>query len=610
MNGNSRGSDGADVIDLDDDDDDESTVKPVEAQFEDEEEEVDPSQPYHKILRYIDINLSTDVLHLSSPSIPSDLSEASPGAYPEIFSTHIITTIACSDSCVRVITLPLRPPAPENKDSSNWGLNIIKLGGTEWLSELFSSVSVTHHGEGFDDTTRSRSRSRRPTTSTTTKRAWFFLVASASDSAGGILFIHQIPIGESAANIKQSTLQPIQQEFLNAGLGSKLMFNPSAYPATHYSDLLIAHPSGSAKLYRCLSDQAKRLSASRRGSNATTDSLTSTGKLGHPGKFLMAFSCDFDQRTSNAAKRECILDASWVFGGRAILVLLEGGRWGIWDIEGTDPVQDLTPRNLWQKPNNRGLPSASKGASITFSLQGHIANKQETRHVQGKDVQELQADKFTAAANSGQETGRFFLKNAQTSTKALSLGSYTNGCISIVEHSSDNPSSSVPDESVLLNYGSQNISISSLLSLWRAQLSDKGTLDPSLSVRPTILPDVRIPSGRQVDVSHLAIPSKGKDRINRIGPVNIATQNLNTLLAFERRIILVVPPLEEHAIDETSKSLTSLGNENHEDEDLMLLDQGELDIDGVDRILDGMDRNNVRDAGGFGVSRGSGGIRA
>jgi hypothetical protein len=56
------------VIDLDDDEPSAKDILAEEAEFEEEEEEVDTAQPYRNILRFLDIPLGTTALHLAIPS--------------------------------------------------------------------------------------------------------------------------------------------------------------------------------------------------------------------------------------------------------------------------------------------------------------------------------------------------------------------------------------------------------------------------------------------------------------------------------------------------------------------------------------------------------------
>src|SRR5437762_417573 len=116
------------VIDLDDDEPEPAPSTSQPAEFEEQDEEIDPSEPYLKILRSINIPFGTAARHLATPHVPSHVSQTSVGAYPPIYSTHIVVAVACDDLAVRLVLLPLTPPPLKAKDPSLWGIRIVKIG--------------------------------------------------------------------------------------------------------------------------------------------------------------------------------------------------------------------------------------------------------------------------------------------------------------------------------------------------------------------------------------------------------------------------------------------------------------------------------------------------
>ncbi|KAL9106046.1 MAG: hypothetical protein Q9227_008889 [Pyrenula ochraceoflavens] len=597
INGNGIRPADSEPINLDDDDEPEVATGPTEAQFDDEEDEIDPSQPYQKILRFIDIDLETGVLHLSLPSIPYGRSQARLGAYPEILSTHIIVAVACSDASLRVVSLPLQPPAPKDKDPSHWGLDVIKLEAPIPPSVPPSGISITHCREDIETRSSSRSRSQGRSNSASARRTWHFLVAATSSWVSGVLLIYKIPIGVSSSKMRPESLLPIQRQLLDSAVGCKIGFNPSFYPAARYSDLFVAYPTGTVKLYRCFPNQSDRSPDSRRGSNITTDSSKPIGWNAHSGKFIFSLSCDFVKTPKNTAKRDGVLDAAWVLGGRGLLVLLESGCWGVWDLEGAGPVPESRPPGLWQRPANIARSGVNGGAITKFSLSGHVMPISKPQGARNTDSHagKIGTHNSTLPNSTKSESRSLFHGHPVQPTRNASQWNY--GQVSVLEHVSDYSTSSVPDESILLTYGSHNISISSLLALWRAQLSDKGTLEPSLFVRPNILPEVLIPSGRQVDVAHLFLKTEEQSGADRAANSSNLASNTGALLAFERRLVFLVQPVEDTPIDDTANDPVLLEDNYQQDEDRMLLDRGELDVDGMDRILDDMSNNITHKAG-------------
>ncbi|KAL9625104.1 MAG: hypothetical protein Q9160_000833 [Pyrenula sp. 1 TL-2023] len=587
------------AIDLDEEES-ESSSKPMQASFEDEDEEIDPHEPYQKVIRHVDVNLGAEARHISSPAIPADLSHSPIGAYPSIFSTHMIVAAACADSSIRLVTLPLSLP-PKDANPSTIGTDIVQIAGLQSHQDLPSSVSITHtgeHSEG-DETARSRSRSQGGANPSSAGKAWSFLIASTSPTAGGQLLVHQIPILPSA-KLSADNLIPIQKQYLKSSIGCKVLFNPMAYPAEQHSNLLVLYPSGSVKLYQCFQTLNARNPRSRRGSTTTTDSSTSrTSRQGLNGRFTFLLHSPFLESGQSCPRRERILDSSWVLGGRGIIALLESGKWGVCDIEGVGSSFESGSQNLFQDPAN---PSGITGAALTnFSLTGKILPETEAGPPQ-PDQQEVKPSTLAPKTPNTRKIQSEVLFKGHAS-KSLASSEYVRGIISVAQNVDlDSPrSNSPPDESILLAYGEHNVAIPSLSAFWRARKSERGTLDSSLSSRLVTVSKVRLLSGHQVDIAHL---SKSKRSLNRHSILNgnfSRSEPPEVLVAFSRRIVFLVRPLKEATHTEADKSHSSKIRKSFSDtlnEDQMLLDHGELDIEGMDRVLQGMNGNALPAASG------------
>ncbi|EDN03408.1 predicted protein [Histoplasma mississippiense (nom. inval.)] len=55
------------------------------------------------------------------------------------------------------------------------------------------------------------------------------------------------------------------------------------------------------------------------------------------GAWLITLSPEFCRNPVGIPQRKTVVDAAWVLGGKAIMVLLSDGSWGIWDPEGAGP---------------------------------------------------------------------------------------------------------------------------------------------------------------------------------------------------------------------------------------------------------------------------------
>ena len=314
------GASSADAMVIDDSEEEEEPEGP-EPEFEDVEEEPDPSDPYHKILRHMDIPLGARVLQLAIPYVPWNISKAPPGAYPPILSSNIVVAAACSDCSTRLITLSLTPPAPTLDDTAK-NSSILNLG-TQY--DLPSSVAITHTGQelGAKSASTSRSRSRGPPARSSgappapeINKQWSFLVATHHNGGSGRLLIYQVPVVENPTfSFDTRTPQaPLQRQHLQAP-ASKIAFNPSPYPAARHCHLLVTHPSGSVKLYSCFSSRSSKIPRGRQGADADTEGLE------REGRWLITLYPGFGKGPDGRVRRKRVIDAEWVLSGRAIIAL-------------------------------------------------------------------------------------------------------------------------------------------------------------------------------------------------------------------------------------------------------------------------------------------------
>ena len=609
------------VIDLDDDEPAPAKLVPKSAEFEDEDEEITPSQPYLKILRSIDISLGTGARHLAIPQIPSHASQAPPGAYPPIYSTHVVVAVACDDCSVRLVSLPLTPPAPDLKDPASWGVHITKVGPTSH-QDLLSSITITHTNPPVDSDDevdkskpRSRSRSRSGNMAATAAdsksgQVWCVLIASTSPTAGGLLLVHQLPLtsDHALATLPESHSLLQRQHFRSPLSASRIYFNPSPYPAERHSNILITFPdSGCVKVFQALPDSSSAYSRGRRGSAATMDSTTSSSRslpvsATRPGKLLLTLYTGFVESSESVppARRKRILDAAWVLGGRAVLVLLEDGEWGVWDIEGAGPPSTLN-QNLFRGQDN--VCGIQGGAWTRFSFKGFVTSLADEaprlQQAEAKDVKSGRLAPMTPHTRKVRSDGLFH-GSASGTLSAATPSRFTQGCISVTENWTANPSSTATpmNESILLSLGNTNLSIPSLLSLWRAESNGKGSLDSSGILRPS--PFTALQLGGEQQRSIAALPQPSNTSLSApFGPRS--GRSTDVLISTDNRLIMLVSPISEPLVSTPVSQGTGLVSANA-DTDQLLLSQGDLDIDGMDRILDSMSNGNSKATGRPGKS--------
>lgn len=612
------------VIDLDDDDPPPQTAVP-EAEFEDEEEELDAAKPYRRVLRYIDISLDDSALCLAVPTGPQPGTGIFPDIHPSILKTRIVFAVGCSDYSIQLVTLPLTPPRSAFNDPAQWNVERVGIVGSNSHRDLVTSISMTFTAEISEEARnvedrKSRSRSRggqKPASVDKYGRIWSIIVATTSCTGNGLLLIHQIPIlNETKIGSNSEDLIPTQRHYLKTNLSKCfLSFNPSQFPAERHLNLLIGLPyAGCVRLYQAIDFSTP--TRGRRSSGATRDSSVSSSKSlrnlsSQPGKFLITLFTGFSHGDDNgfAPSRRRILDAAWVLGGRAVAALLEGGEWGVWDVEGTGPSSASSTQNLLK---GKGNVSGVQGGSITkFAIRGSVAISHHDvvtaipRTISSKTGDLVPMTPHTRKSHSeglfrGTETG------LGTSTHQSSS---TYGAICVIEQTAtDQPASSrLLEEMVILSYQEMLVLIPSLLAYWRSEVSGHGSFGATGTVRPVILPSLRHGGEEQNSLGFISAPktSIGYGVASTIGALDL-------FVATQGRLILSTSP---HSDSEESKPQEGLAqssiraNGSNSPSDQHLLDQGLLDVDGMDRILDGMANGEVvRQTSGpfaFGKSGGS-----
>ena len=610
------------VIELDDEEPEpaKSTLQP--AQFDEEDEEIDPSEPYLKILRTINIPFGTAARHIAIPPIPSQVSQAPVGAYPPVYSTHIVVAIACDDLSVRLVSLPLTPPSPDAKDPSAWGVQIVKIWPTSHRDSL-SSITITHTSAPVDSDdevdkgkARSRSRSRLGNAAAASgnpkgAEQWYFLIASTSPTAGGLLLVHQLPsTSDSTLSTRPESHVLLQRQYFRSpSIGSVTRFNPSPYPTERHSNILVTFPdSGCVKIYQALPDLNSAYSRGRRGSAATIDSGTSSSRslpasVARPGKLLLTLYASFIESSESAlpTRRKRILDAAWVLGGRAVLVLLEDGEWGVWDVEGVGPPSAAN-KNLFRGQDN--VCGIQGGALTRFSFKGFITPPADetpnTQQAEAKDTKSGRLAPMTPHTRKARSDGLF--RGSASRNLSTTPSRFTRGCINVTEHQPANSSATATPvgESILLSFGNTNLWVPSLLSLWRAVSSGKGSLESSGTARPSPFTALQLGGEQQRSVVALPhSPSTTPRALFGLGSGRLT----DVLISTEHRLIMLVSPIsEQQASAPTSQGVGVASAKT--DTDQLLLTQGDLDIDGVDRILDTMTNGTSQVAARVGKSVG------
>ncbi|QGA21316.1 hypothetical protein EYB26_009026 [Talaromyces marneffei] len=531
--------------------------------FDDEEVEIEPSRPYEPIIRHVDIPLGTRVLKVAVPSLLPETARSLGYTVPPILTTSIVLSVACADSKLRVISLPLTPPHPSTK-ASDLKIQTLTLDATVSHTEIPKGVSITFTCETDEkDEDLSRSRSQQVPAAT---GQWSLLVATHAAEASGTLLVYSIPIGQAANGsytLPTKNIKPPQKHLLPASAGS-ISFNPSPYPSARHAHLLVSVPDGYVKILACTTS-----------SKESTD-ISADEKAGREGKWLLTLYPGFEQSPSALGRRKMIVDAAWVLSGRAIMVLLFGGEWGVWDIEGAGPGSEPGP--LVGQSSIHGITG---GALTAFSVSGRLLGSPlaiNRSQIAVSESQSEQRGKFAPMTPSSRRVREDTLfKGAQPLATPSSDGE-----ISVVQINSSR--AAMAEESILIRHGDQIATIPSLLSLWKNSVKATGTFDASNRSRVSPLGGVSLYGERLTGVAHLPSPFRAEiDNGDR--------QEYEILIAAEHRLIILGRDLSQIATLTAPKRAVGhlpVTLQPSAESDQLKLSQGQLDVDGMSRVLTSM----------------------
>ncbi len=295
------------IIDSDDEPEPESEPTPA-VEFEDADVEFDQTRPFLPIIQSIDVTFGIAATEIA-------VSTAVEG--------KIVFAATCADSNVRLVTLPLAPPGPEQKalppKSGKYNETVQVLTGFSTAPDL---VAITYQKS-------SEASSKFPGS---------LLIASHSREVTGLVLIHTVPI-------HSTTKEKVTSHALAPGHTTPSAIQYLSVPASSLDfnheicTLLLGDKSGAVRLY-CAKTSSWLLTLH----TPFTSPTFSTPTGGH----------------------KAVLDAKWVLGNNAILVLLSDGEWGVWDLAGTGPGGPRSSKALLGPASIRG------GALTSFTISGYI----------------------------------------------------------------------------------------------------------------------------------------------------------------------------------------------------------------------------------------------
>lgn len=562
-----NGTDNDAIMIIDSDDDAPANPAPAktmaQAEFEAEEEELDPDQPYPSIVQQIRLSFNTGVVHIAVPQVPTASALRPADTTPAIFSKKLIFTAICADSTIRVVTLPLSPPPHSAKEqplsqTSQYGEEVFRFHGHQniargvtmtWTSRGEQSAKYDSDDDmdvdaagpaGRTPGRRRRAQQTRPRSRPGTAADFDILIATHSSEVGGLFKIWRFELTETGVN-GTHPIVPYKTVTLRKP-ASSIAFNTAQYPKRRHSHLLITDLTGTARVYDPFAPASRKRSAS--------------GQT-EPGAFIASFKSTFESQKTNSftppilATRKAILDAGWASDGRHIVALLADGEWGVWDCDQSGPSPPTDP--------------------AAFSMRGFVGTTEK--------------DSSSSGPSSPKRGGRSSLAPMTPNTRRRKEDSLFHssssgiavpirGGVSVASSISSN--GTVSEDSVVIWYGAEVYRIADFAKFWARNTSaNKGQSLPGpglTQIHDIPLLGESITSITQFDTTAAA----SRMAIGR-----------DLLIAAEHRLIISASTNQPQERDLFAP--TPAEEEASRRADQALLASGELDIGGMDRLLEDME---------------------
>ena len=551
-----------DVIIIDSDDEEpqpptkKSKPKVEAAELEEEEEEYDSSHPFPAIVQSFNIRFGIEVLDIALPPIPPGSPLKLPEHYPDFFSKKLLVAATCADCSVRLVSIPLAPPSHAAKAQRHIGEEILSIGGPLHHQEHINCTSLTwtrnEESENEDDEGDMEIADAGSAKITPSKLQgaqisaqhpeWRFLIASHSTQYFGTLLIYDVPLipDKDGGSLPDGPIRPFRNQYLKCPLTS-LAFSTSHLHLETSVQLLTLDQKGSTKIYEPFTSpntviqSRSRTKDDHRSSGAWLTSLV-------PGFDTTGFS------GSATAHRKHVLDAQWLLNPRAIMVLLSDGEWGIWCIQNT---------------LSGSTPPVTGGAIAQFTMHGYLTSPDESSSSGNAKIQGL----TPATPNTRKTRTADFLSGSSGKNHPIHGGIRA---ISIVA------SNGGPDERIMIWYDTRVYAIPSLRTYWQRNAPNQGDTTPSYGPNIPKVEDLELQGERCNGVEQLPGPG--------VPPTGLP----ELLVVGEHRLTFVTKEFEAPQSTPNEALIPADQDIAMDDADQTLLEREELDLGGVNRLLDGI----------------------
>lgn len=591
---------------------------------EHKDEEQVPSRPYERVVATHEIHFDTCVLALAVAPLPSHRSPHD--SVPTVFTNRAVITVACSDQTTRILSFPLDPklPSTTTKLASKKSKDDIQCrvvteptlhsGNIRGVALSYTYIPARRRGWNSDDENSEDAEDLAE--SPRAGDMWQLLVASHAAEPTPTLAITRVQLldGRSDRSIDDADIST-DAIFPESG-GVAMAFNSSPYPSKRHSQLLFAGQDGLVRLYDTLSLKRKYLG---RPTFVNPD-VPPEFRTKLVATFFAPFQRSSDPILQAFGLRHRILDAQWVLGGKSIIILIDDGRWGVWDFAQAGPRPLKSQNHVVASAGPLSVPDTGITA---FSVQGILAvGRQEGFSASSNATQSRKGLRVPGSQNLAPMTPHT-RKDKQHHLFSPPSGGLSSRClvkgkVSVAACLSD---TAMRDETVVMWYGedffvipryvqsssyyiytylsplhlqkkkNSNQLYSSLVEIWKRAGIDAYKADVKTSGIGTLhAPPIAQLNGLSMlgeQVTSISQTSASSATLTRGSPHDI-------VISAEHRIVMWCSEKSERKPAEQLKSLFSRppGHTQHgqaiqrADEDR--LSRMELDLGGIDRLMGGM----------------------
>ncbi|KAK3620436.1 hypothetical protein LTR56_023408 [Elasticomyces elasticus] len=314
--------------------------------------------------------------------------------------------------------------------------------------------------------------------------------------------------------------------------------SPAFHPSSSSTLLLLSDASGAMRI-------CDPFTTPNSGEDGSAEMLDTEGTRKTAGKWLFAFTTPYTSISGAVARRKQVLASSWVLNGTAILALLEDGEWCIWNLAPTEQTG-----GNFSEPTLRAFLGTSTGtqAKSTSRLAPMTPNTRKSK------------------------SENFF---AGPTKPAGSAAAAPQGGVSVV---SSSLRANLPDESVILWYNGEIYSIPSLQTFWQrsTRITSNGGGGGLYAPGLTHITDINLGGERVTSISQFAPTAASSG----VGQMN--TQR-DLLVSGEHRFIILQGLRGTAPARGLFQEVVRDG-----EKDQRMLDFGQLDLGGIERVMDGM----------------------